>query len=87
GVTQSQVEKRFGYKTDSFTEYDLVQTKNIINSIKDGMSKIEDWFDKDLPTKTDSSKSELAKELEPEKEEVKTDDKEQAVETDQGKLL
>ncbi|WP_253253196.1 hypothetical protein [Listeria monocytogenes] len=51
------------------------------------MSKIEDWFDKDLPTKTDSSKSELAKELEPEKEEVKTDDKEQAVETDQGKLL
>ncbi|EAD0973398.1 hypothetical protein ARG35_15165, partial [Listeria monocytogenes] len=50
GVTQSQVEKRFGYKTDSFTEYDLVQTKNIINSIKDGMSKIEDWFDKDLPT-------------------------------------
>ncbi|EAE2343705.1 hypothetical protein Y576_14955, partial [Listeria monocytogenes] len=87
GVTQSQVEKRFGYKTDSFTEYDLVQTKNIINSIKDGMSKIEDWFDKDSPTKTDSSKSELAKELEPEKEEVKTDDKEQAVETDQGKLL
>ncbi|EAF3537894.1 hypothetical protein CS416_10590 [Listeria monocytogenes] len=87
GVTQSQVEKRFGYKTDSFTEYDLVQTKNIINSIKDGMSKIEDWFDKDLPTKTDSSKSELAKELEREKEEVKTDDKEQAVETDQGKLL
>ncbi|EAC2500099.1 TPA_asm: hypothetical protein GD612_08705 [Listeria monocytogenes] len=87
GVTQSQVEKRFGYKTDSFTEYDLVQTKNIINSIKDGMSKIEDWFDKDLPTKTDSSKSELAKELEPEKEEVKTDGKEQAVETDQGKLL
>ncbi|EDE2222269.1 hypothetical protein EIP31_10545 [Listeria monocytogenes] len=87
GVTQSQVEKRFGYKTDSFTEYDLVQTKNIINSIKDGMSKIEDWFDKDLPKKTDSSKSELAKELEPEKEEVKTDDKEQAVETDQGKLL
>ncbi|EAA0298292.1 TPA_asm: hypothetical protein GYP99_11690 [Listeria monocytogenes] len=87
GVTQSQVEKRFGYKTDSFTEYDLVQTKNIINSIKDGMSKIEDWFDKDLPTKTDSSKSELAKELEPEKEEVKTDVKEQAVETDQGKLL
>lgn len=51
GVTQSQVEKRFGYKTDSFTEYDLVQTKNIINSIKDGMSKIEDWFDKDLPKK------------------------------------
>ncbi|EAF6702643.1 hypothetical protein AUQ64_13400 [Listeria monocytogenes] len=87
GVTQSQVEKRFGYKTDSFTEYDLVQTKNIINSIKDGMSKIEDWFDKDLPTKTDSSKSELAKELEPEKEEVKTDDKEKAIETDQGKLL
>ncbi|EAG0868811.1 hypothetical protein A8L61_16185 [Listeria monocytogenes] len=87
GVTQSQVEKRFGYKTDSFTEYDLVQTKNIINSIKDGMSKIEDWFDKDLPTKTDSSKSELAKELEPEKEEVKTDDKEQVVETNQGKLL
>ncbi|EAH0474610.1 hypothetical protein D3Y91_06290 [Listeria monocytogenes] len=87
GVTQSQVEKRFGYKTDSFTEYDLVQTKNIINSIKDGMSKIEDWFDKDMPTKTDSSKSELAKELEPEKEEVKTDGKEQAVETDQGKLL
>lgn len=51
GVTQSQVEKRFGYKTDSFTEYDLVQTKNIINSIKDGMSKIEDWFDKDLTKK------------------------------------
>ncbi|MHC5407302.1 hypothetical protein ACYRE2_00070 [Listeria seeligeri] len=86
GVTQSQIENRFGYKTDSFSEYDLVQTKNIINSIRDGMSKIEDWFDKDVPTAAKTSKSDLAKELESEKEEVEIND-EEVNKIEQGELL
>lgn len=47
GVTQEMIEARFGYKADAFTEYDLIQLISIANSLRDGMSKIEDWFDKE----------------------------------------
>jgi hypothetical protein len=45
-VTQEMIEDRFGYKAESFTEIDYVNLIKIFNSLKDGMSKVEDWFDK-----------------------------------------
>jgi len=45
-VTQEMVESKFGYNAESFTEHDYVELIKIFNSIKDGMSKAEDWFDK-----------------------------------------
>lgn len=45
-VTQEMIEQKFGYNADSFTEYDYIELLNIANSLKDGMSKVEDWFDK-----------------------------------------
>lgn len=46
-VTQAMIEAKFGYNAESFTEFDYVELINIFNSLKDGMSKVEDWFDKD----------------------------------------
>ncbi|MER2008789.1 MAG: hypothetical protein ABS939_15155 [Psychrobacillus sp.] len=45
-VTQEMIELKFGYSADSFTEYDYVDLVNIANSLKDGMSNVDDWFDK-----------------------------------------
>lgn len=45
-VTQEMIETRFGYNADSFTESDLVDLIGIHNSLKDGVSKVEDWFEK-----------------------------------------
>lgn len=48
GVTQEMIEAHFGYSASSFSEFDLVKLTNIRNSIKDGMSKMEDWFDNSI---------------------------------------
>lgn len=57
-VTQEMIEERFGYKADSFTEVDLVTAASIMNSLKDGMATVEDYFTK---SKTKQSASDLAK--------------------------
>jgi hypothetical protein len=67
-VTQEMIEAHFGYSVDSFTEVDLVSAKQIINSLRDGMSKVEDWFDKSVNKKTTS---ELAEAFKNEEKEVK----------------
>lgn len=46
-VTQEQVEAKFGYNAQSFTEHDYVDLIQIFNSIKDGVAKVEDFFPKD----------------------------------------
>jgi hypothetical protein len=61
GVTQEMIEERFGYNVDSFTEIDLVNAKSIINSLKDGMAKADDFFE---TNKTKTKKSDLAKSFE-----------------------
>lgn len=61
GVTQEMIEEHFGYSSSSFSEYDLVQLTNIRNSLKDGLSRIEDWFDKN---KTKNQQSDLAADFE-----------------------
>lgn len=50
-VTQEMIEDKFGYNAESFTEYDYVELIKIFTSLKDGMSKVEDWFDKDAGKK------------------------------------
>lgn len=46
GVTQAQIEEYAGYNADAFTAYDLNSFIKIFNSLKNGMSKKEDWFEK-----------------------------------------
>lgn len=71
-VTQEMIEARFGYNAESFTEYDYLELIKIFNSLKDGMSKPEDWFEQ---KEKESKQSDLVKsfEKEKEKEEVKQD--------------
>lgn len=64
-VTQEMIEAKFGYNADSFTEYDYVELINIFNSLKDGLSKVEDWFDKDAGK---DKQSDLAASFDKEKE-------------------
>lgn len=54
-VTQEMVEAKFGYNISSFTEIDLVELGKIFNSLKDGMSKVEDWFSKEDAKKQQSA--------------------------------
>ncbi len=54
-VTQEMVEKKFGYNIGAFTEIDVIELGKIFNSIKDGMSKVEDWFSKEDAKKQQSA--------------------------------
>lgn len=60
-VTQEQIEERFGYNVDAFTERDLLDLVKIFNSLKDGMSKVDDWFPKEVKTKQESKLTEAFK--------------------------
>ncbi|BAQ11346.1 hypothetical protein OXB_2875 [Bacillus sp. OxB-1] len=67
-VTQEMIEDRFGYNADSFTEIDLVNAKSIINSLKDGMASVDDYFDKNVQKKQSSGLADSFKEEEKPKE-------------------
>jgi hypothetical protein len=43
-VSKEMIEKYFGYKAEAFTEQDGLKLATIYNSLKDGMSKREEWF-------------------------------------------
>lgn len=45
GVTQAMIEARLQHKLDAVIEPELAQLGKIHNSLRDGMSKREDWFD------------------------------------------
>ena len=45
GVTQEQIEKRLGRKVDTMTVDDFTDYIGIYNAIKQGESKIADWFE------------------------------------------
>ncbi|MFS0819641.1 hypothetical protein ABC382_22490 [Lysinibacillus sp. 1P01SD] len=70
GVTQEMIEDRFGYAASSFSEFDLVQLTSIRNSLKDKMSTVEDWFNKDIGKQQTSG---LAADFNKEQGEVKSD--------------
>ena len=46
GVTQEMIENKFGYNAEAFTEYTLAELTKINTSLKDGMSVVDDWFEK-----------------------------------------
>ncbi len=73
-VTQEMIEAKFGYKADSFTEYDYVELINIFNSLRDGLSKVEDWFNKEVAKKQSSGLGDDFKTQAEPKTEVKSDD-------------
>ncbi len=45
GVTQEQIEKRLGRKIDTMNTDDFVEYIGIFNSLKDGASKVSEWFE------------------------------------------
>ena len=45
GVTQDQIEKRLGRKVDTMTIDDFTDYIGIYNAIKQGESKIAEWFE------------------------------------------
>lgn len=55
GVSQEMIEARIGHKTAAIIEQELLSLGKIFNSLKDGMSKREDWF---VMPKTDAATSE-----------------------------
>lgn len=97
-VTQAMIEARFGYNAESFTEYDVLEMVKIFNSLKDGMSKVEDWFDKDagkdkksdlaesFEKETDKPKKPSVKDTPLPDKEVKPDGNDADVSVDQSKL-
>lgn len=74
-VTQEMIETKFGYNTASFTEIDVVELGKMFNSLNDGMSKVEDWFAKEVGKNQSSGLGEAFKEADPvePKAEVKPD--------------
>lgn len=54
-VTQEMIEAKFGYNVSAFTEIDLIELGKIFNSLKDGMTKPEDWFDMEIGKKSTSN--------------------------------
>ena len=47
GVTQEQIEKRLKKKIDTMNADDFVEYTGIYNAIKQGESKIAEWFESD----------------------------------------
>lgn len=45
GVKQSLIEKRLGHTVEDMTADELSEYKGILNSLKDGITNISDWFD------------------------------------------
>lgn len=71
GVSQELIEKRLGRKIETMTTDDFVEYVGIFNSLKEGASKIAEWFDA-APEATDISQSiEDAMKAEAETEEKK----------------
>ncbi|MDL4842806.1 hypothetical protein [Aquibacillus rhizosphaerae] len=93
-VTQDQIEGRFGYNLDAFTERDLADLIKIYNSLKDGMSKPEDWFSKGAKKEENSGLADqfnkgdkdTQKEDKPSNEDVKPNDNIDENEAEQEKL-
>ncbi|GAB3801480.1 hypothetical protein [Virgibacillus kimchii] len=61
-VTQEQIEERMGYNVSAFTERDYADLIKIFTSLKDGMSKADDWFSKEVKKKQESKLTEAFEE-------------------------
>jgi hypothetical protein len=54
-VSQEMLEKFIGCKAESFSENDMIRLNGVYTSLKDGMSKREDWFDIGIDMKEEKS--------------------------------
>ena len=45
GVTREMIEKRLGHTIEAVSPDEFVEYVGIFNSLKDGMSKVAEWFD------------------------------------------
>lgn len=70
GVTKEMIEKRAQRSSESFTEQNLLDLRKIYISLKDGMSKAEEWFEFSTaptpthdatPSKTEKAAAEMKK--------------------------
>jgi len=52
GVTQQQIEARIQRRLEAIRPAQVVSLRNIYNSLRDGMSVIEDWFGEQAPLET-----------------------------------
>ncbi|HAM79570.1 hypothetical protein [Ornithinibacillus bavariensis] len=95
-VTQEQIETHFGYNVDAFSEIDYRELIKIFNSLKDGMSKVDDWFSKEVKSKQESKltkafeedKDKTTKKEEKAKKELKNEDvKADEINFEQGELI
>lgn len=68
-VTQEMIEQRFGYNIDAFTERDYIDLVKIHNSLRDGMSKVEDWFSNESKSEPSELEKQFLKPLSPEAKE------------------
>jgi hypothetical protein len=60
-ISKEMIEKFIGCNADAFTEKDLIKLGRVFNSLKDGMSKREDYFEIKLTGDTgNESKAEQA---------------------------
>lgn len=48
-VSQEMIEKYIGCKCEAFSENDMIRLNNVYRSLRDGMSKREDYFEISLP--------------------------------------
>lgn len=68
GVTKEQLEKRIQRRLDAITPALMINLKKIINSLRDGMSSVADWFEmpqvQTAQSKTENLKDKLKKQAE-----------------------
>lgn len=79
GVTKEMIEARMGIKSEAIVDAQLAQLRGIFTSLRDGMSKREEWFEMapaaPAPTSLDAMAEQLAEKASKKKAEpaVKTD--------------
>lgn len=55
GVNKEQIEKRIQRRIDTITAAQMISLKKVLNSLKDNMSAISDWFE--IPEQTELKKT------------------------------
>lgn len=85
GVSLKQLEERFGMKRRAFTANTCRELLRISTSIKEGMSKVEDYFPKEENSK--SVKNKLSEDNKAETTKDVNEPKEEAVQEEQPTLL
>lgn len=73
-VTCEQIEKRIQRRVDSITPAQFLAMMRVFNSLKDGMSKPEDWFPKEAPSGEEAPTPTTLKEKLKSKPKPKSDD-------------